>query len=278
MSTLTTERPAARPATGLAPADDHRVTLARVVRSEWTKLRSLRSNWITVGVALTLTIGITLLLMLFLVEDLPAGEQIDPMEAVFLGLAAMVFTIFTLSVLGALQMSGEYGTGMIRASLTAVPRRLPVLLAKTIVLVAAMVPVALIAAFGSYAVTVTVLGDHTDLSLADPGVARMIFGAAGAAVLFGVIGLAVAAITRNTAAAITVLAGVLFVAPPLLPLLPAALQRNLVPYLPESAGRAMYAVAAEPPQLSPGAGTIVLLATTLVLLGIGGAFLARRDA
>ena len=106
-----------------------RVTQARVVVSEWTKLRTLRSTMWSLGVATVLTIGFPCLFAALTSShwgSMSPGDRADrhPLDIALVGVNVSQLAI---GVLGVLVITGEYSTGMIRASLTAVPKRLPVL-------------------------------------------------------------------------------------------------------------------------------------------------------
>ena len=263
------------------PAD--RVTLGRVTRSEWTKLHTLRSTWITLGAAALLTVGLSGAFGYGYNGAIQAGE-VQPSTAEGLDVAFLALDLYALviGVFGVLQMSGEYGSGMIRASLAAVPRRLPVLWAKALVLVAATGVLSLAVCLASFLVSQAFAGSH-GAALGDPGVARAILGAAAYPVAMGLLGLGLGAILRHTATTITV-----FVAAQLLiaALLPAALSEKLedtvMPYVPVIAAQAMYALEPSGPfpfkLLSPGAAAAVLAAYVTAVLAGGAALLWRRDA
>jgi ABC-2 type transport system permease protein len=269
-----------------AIADHHpayRVTLGRVIRSEWTKLRSLRSTWITLGAGALLTVGLSAAFGYGYNGAIQAGEvqptTAEGLDAAFLGLDLYALVI---GVFGLLQMSGEYGSGMIRASLAAVPRRLPVLWAKALILLVVTGVLSLVVCLASFLVSQAFVGSH-GAALGDPGVPRAILGAAAYPVAMGLLGLGLGAILRHTATTITV-----FVAAQLLiaALLPAALSEKLkdtvMPYVPVVAAQAMYAL--EPSGsfpfklLSPGAAAAVLAAYVIAVLAGGAALLWRRDA
>jgi ABC-2 type transport system permease protein len=269
-----------------AIADHHhrpayRVTMGGVIRSEWTKLRTLRSTWITLGAAALLTVGLSAAFGYGYHGAIQAGEvqpsTAEGLDAAFLGLDLYALVI---GVFGILQMSGEYGSGLIRASLAAVPRRLPVLWAKALVLVAVTGVLSLVVCLASFLVSQAFAGSH-GAALNDPGVARAILGASAYPVAMGLLGLGLGVILRHTATAITVYVAALLVAPALLEAaLSKSLEDTVIPYVPVVAGQAMYALEPGGPfkMLSAGAGGAVLAAYVLVLLACGAALLRRRDA
>src|SRR3954469_9266655 len=155
--------------------------------------------------------------------SMSANERADrhPLD---IALAGVNVSQLAIAVLGVLVITGEYSTGMIRASFTAVPKRLPVLWAKTGVFAVTafllMLPPVLIAFFASQAI----LSRHhiLQISFGHGGVARAVVGGAVYLMLVGVFALALAAIAPNAAGGIAAFAGLFFVIPPLLNILPAS--------------------------------------------------------
>jgi ABC-2 type transport system permease protein len=259
----------------------YRVTLGRVIRSEWTKLRSLRSTWITLGAAALLTVGLSGAFGYGYNGAIQAGE-VQPSTAEGLDVAFLALDLYALviGVFGVLQMSGEYGSGMIRASLAAVPRRLPLLCAKALVLVAVIGVLSLAVCLASFLVSQAFAGSH-GAALGDPGVPRAVLGAAAYPVAMGLLGLGLGTILRHTASALTVFVATLLVVPALLPAaLSKAAEDTVMPYVPVVAAQAMYALEPDGPfkMLSPGAGGAVLAAYVVAVLAGGAALLRRRDA
>jgi ABC-2 type transport system permease protein len=255
-----------------------RVTLPRVIRSEWTKLRGLRSSWIVLGVTALILVGFGGLVGWV---QHRAGSPPTGSAAVGGALLGVDLLSLVVGVFGVLQMSGEYHSGLIRASLAAVPRRLPVLWAKAVVLVAATGPVMVAACLGALLANRAFLGADGP-SLADPVVLRAAFGAAAAAVAMGLLGLGLGALLRHTAAAITTLVTATLVIPALLPVvLPDPVGDRVPPYIITAAAQAMYAVdGGKNPfkMLSPAAGAVVTLVWVTAALVAAGALLHRRDA
>jgi ABC-2 type transport system permease protein len=259
----------------------YRVTLGGVIRSEWTKLYSLRSTWITLAAAALLTVGLSAAFGYGYHGAIQAGE-VQPTTAEGLDVAFLALDLYALviGVFGVLQMSGEYGSGMIRASLAAVPRRLPLLWAKALLLVAVTGVLSLAVCLASFLVSQRFAGSH-GASLGDPGVARAILGAAAYPVAMGLLGLGLAAILRHTATTITVFVATLLLVPALLPAaLSQKLEDTVMPYVPVFAGQAMYALPPNGPfkLLSAGAGAAVLAGYVLAVLAGGAALLRSRDA
>jgi ABC-2 type transport system permease protein len=260
-----------------------KVTQARVAVSEWTKLRSLRSTRWSLLVATVLTIGLPLLFATIISTRWPhlgpnerADHERHPLE---ISLAGVNVSQLAIAVLGVLVITGEYSTGMIRASLLAVPKRLPVLWAKTAVFAVVtfllMLPSVLIAFVGSQAI----LRHHHILkvSFSHPGVARSVIGGAVFLMLVGVFALAIGAIVRNTAGGIATFAAIFFVFPPLLNILPTSWNNAISPYLPDSAGRSVFALTHDSHSLAPGPGLALFVGYCVVALLLAAVLLDRRD-
>ncbi|MGN9910633.1 ABC transporter permease subunit [Phytohabitans sp. LJ34] len=258
------------------------ITFPRVLSSEWGKLVSLRSTWITLGAAAVLAVGLAGAIG-YGVHHAVEGDDPPPALSEAVGSAFLPIDFFALvfGVFGVLQMTGEYGSGLIRATLTAVPRRWPVAVAKAVVQTAVTLPVMAVTALGSFLVCQAFLGDD-GASLGDPGVPGAIVGAAFSPVLVGLIGLGVGMALRHTAGAITTLVAALFIIPVLLgPALPGDMEENAMKYVPTVAGQAMYSVGGggQPFEtLSPGASAAVMVGWAALLLTGGVALLLRRDA
>lgn len=259
----------------------YRVTMRRVVRSEWTKLRSVRSTWIVLAAAALLTVGLAAAFGYGYGQQIRSGEvqpsTAEAVSAAFLGLDLFALIV---GVFGVMRMTGEYGSGLIRASLMAVPRRLPVLCAKALALAAVTAAVAAVVCLASLPVSQALAGGH-GVGLGEEGVPRALLGAVAYPVAMGLLGLGTGAILRHTAAAITVFVTTLLVIPALLPAaLSERAQDAVVKYLPVVAAQSLYNLGDSGPTklLAPGAGGAVLAGYVIVLLAGGAALLQRRDA
>jgi ABC-type transport system involved in multi-copper enzyme maturation permease subunit len=262
------------------PAAVGRVTQRRVARSEWTKLQSLRSTRWTLLASLSLLIGIGLLACIVFETRWPhlsAQDRHDfhPLEA---NLAGVNFAQLAIGVLGVLAITAEYSTGMIRSSFSAVPKRLPVLWGKLLVFAAVAfaisLPAILIVFFAGQAV---LAGQHINIGISDPGVLRALFGAALFLTVMGIFGLGLGAIIRSTAGGIAALAGIIFVLPPVVGLLPTSVATSIEPYLPSSAGNAVWTITPDPSALAPWAGFGVFCAYAALSVAIAAVLMVRRD-
>lgn len=263
----------ARPATAMAGP----VTQVRVVRSEWVKLRALRSTWSCMLVAVLLIVGVGAVFAGGKPYRVSAAHPAA--YAVSVSLFGILVAQLVIGALGVLVFSGEYGTGMIRASLAVVPSRWPVLWAKLIVLAGLVLPVTLLAAGAEFFVATAIQSARgaSAISLADPGVLRTVVGASLYLTVAAFIGLALGSLLRKTAAGLSAFAAVFFVGPIVVPHLPNAVA-GIAPYLPSSAGGALWGqpLAAHP--LSPWTGFALLCGYAAVLIGLAAWQLRRRDA
>jgi ABC-type transport system involved in multi-copper enzyme maturation permease subunit len=256
------------------------VTQVRVVRSEWTKLRALRSTWWCGLLAVVLIVGLGAAIA---GSGTPYRVSAGNSAAggVSVSLAGVVIAQLVLGVLGVLLFSGEYATGMIRATLAVVPSRLPVLWAKLIVLVGLVLPVSLLAGVAEFFVATALESSRggSAISLTDPGVLREVIGASVYLAVIAVIGLALGALLRRTAAGLSVFVAVFFVVPIVAAYLPHSIT-GFVPYLPSNAGGALWGAGKlfGGHQLGPWNGFAVLCGYAVVLTGLAAWRLRRRDA
>ncbi|MGH3067354.1 MAG: ABC transporter permease [Streptosporangiaceae bacterium] len=154
-----------------------KVTQGRVLRSEFTKFSSLRSTVYTLLVAVVLMIGIGALFSAVTASQYHTFSAADKasFDATGISLAGVSFAVVAFGVLGVLMMSGEYSTGMIRSSLSVVPRRLPVLWAKLAVFTGMIFSISLVASFISFFFGQALLGSHhLNVALSAPGALRSV--------------------------------------------------------------------------------------------------------
>ena len=259
---------------------DARVTQGRVLLSEWTKFRSLRSTVWTLLVAIVLTIGFA---ALFCAVTNAQWNKLDPgdrlsFNPVSTSLNGVAFSQLAIGVLGVLFMSGEYSTGMIRSSLTAVPRRFPVLWAKVGIFALVVGVLSIVTAFISFFLGQALLGTHHG-SLGDSGALRMVVGSGLYVTVAGIVAIALGGLMRNTAAGISTFVAVFFVLPPVLTLLPDNWTRHFAQYLPAAAGQSLWSTNGHVDNpWSPWVGFLVLCVWAAVLLGFAALRLRRTDA
>src|SRR5580700_6752900 len=181
-----------------------RYRFRHLARMEWIKLRSLRSTGLTLAIAVAASAGIAL----------ATGSRSTTSGGMFVGntLVGMLIGVLLIGVVGVLAMTSEYTSGTIRATFAAAPRRLRVLAAKAAVVGAVALITGEAAAFLSFfAGCMTLRHGITAPALSQPGVLRAIVLTGASLSLAGLFGLGIGTVIRHTAAAITVVAGVVFV-------------------------------------------------------------------
>jgi ABC-2 type transport system permease protein len=249
-----------------------RYRFPQVARMEWIKLRSLRSTWWVLAATVAGAVGIAVAVGAN-TEDAAGDLTNNALAGISLGL-------LLVGVLGVLAMTGEYSSGMIRATLAAIPNRPLVLAAKAAVFGALALAAGEVAGFiAFFAGGAALPADVPAPTLGQPGVLRAVVLSGAGYCLIGVIGLGLGAIIRHTPAAIAVLVGGVYVAAqfvavltrPLMPYLPVSIVANsLTTVRPLADGQVRF--------LGPWAGLAVLCLYAAVTLGAGAWLLARRDA
>jgi ABC-2 type transport system permease protein len=258
-----------------------RVTQARVARSEWTKLWSLRSTRWSLLLAVVAMTGLGIV---FGAVQMAHWSQMSPhdratFDPVDTSLGGWHIAQLAVGVLGVLVISGEYSTGMIRSTFGAVPHRLPVLWAKAAVygavVFALMLPSALVAFFVSQAI---LKQHHVETTIGAPHVLRAVIGCALFLTITGLLGLALGSLVRNTAGGIATFAGVMFVLPGISAILPNSWGDAVDPYLPLSAGTAILSIHPDPSALAPWTGLLLYLGYAAFAMLAAAVLLVRRDA
>ncbi|WP_230209078.1 ABC transporter permease subunit [Nostocoides sp. HKS02] len=194
-------------------------------------------------------------------------------------LAGVFLAQLAIGVLGVLFVTGEYATGMIRATLAAVPTRLPVLWAKAIVFAAVTLVLTVPSTLAAFLIGQSIFtSKHLQASVGDPGVLRAVVGAALYLTVVGLLGLALGAVLRNTAGGISTLFGLLFVLPIIVRFLPSSWADPISRYLPNAAGEAITHVHTDPTGLAPWTGFALFCGYTAVVMAAAAVTLRRRDA
>jgi energy-coupling factor transporter ATP-binding protein EcfA2 len=268
---MTTTDLARRPASG--PAD--------VLRCEWTKLRTVRSTWWSLLAVLAGMIAIGLLICASIAarwDQLPEATRasFDPTLRSLSGLfAAQLAT----GVLGVLAITSEYATGMIRATLTAVPRRRTVLAAKAAVLTVLAFVVSTVACAAAFLVGQAILAAKgIGVSITSPGELRAVIGAGLYLTVLALLGLGLGAVLRHTTGAISAFTGLVLILPLLVTPLPSPWGHDITKYLPANAGQAILNIHPTPGSLAPWTGFAVLCAWVLAALATAAWLINRRDA
>ena len=253
------------------------VTLPRVLRSEALKFVSLRSTIAILVAAVIGMIGIGLLVA-YNTRDL--GSNLDANDLVpSATLQGYYLGQLLIGSLGVLFVSSEYGTGMIRSTLAAVPTRLPVLLAKTIVVaVVAAVTMIVVSVVAFLAAQALLSQYRPGFSLTDPGVLRVVLGTGVYLTLVGLLGSAIGWIVRNTPGAIVTYIAVILVVPLLVGNVLGSAGKHIAEYLPTNAGAAFSTTIPDGLSLNPWPGLLVMVAWVVGALVLAAGVLTRRDA
>jgi ABC-2 type transport system permease protein len=250
-----------------------RYRFRHVARMEWVKLASLRSTWATLGITIAAAAGIAALAA--------AGTKTTPSQDLTNSMMTGMFAgVLLAGVLGVLAVTSEYTSGTIRATVAAAPRRPLVLAAKAAVFGIVTLITGQAAAFLAFFAGRTALGHGIAApALGQPGVLRTIVLSGASLALIGLLGLGLGAIIRHTAAAVTVLAGIVYAGE----LFIGQLDRTIDAYLPayivgDTLGGRTCGPGAVGCPLPAWAAMSVLAAYAAAALLIGGCILAWRDA
>ncbi len=258
-----------------------RVTQRRVILSEWTKFRSLRSTRYTLLATVGLTVGLAVAAALLVVSQWGTMTPVDKatFQPLNVSLVGANIGVMVIGVLGVLMMTSEFSTGLVNSTFAAVPKRLPVLWGKAIVyFVIAMtvtVPAMLIAFFATQAI---LSGNHVQIGFGHSGVPRAVLGSALYLTIGGLLGIGLGGIFRSTAAAVTSLTVIIFVMPVLVFILPAGMSNSIRPYLPGNAGQAIMSIVPQAHTLAPWVGLGVFAAYAFAAIAGAAILLVRRDA
>jgi ABC-2 type transport system permease protein len=256
---------------------EYRPTFARVVRSEWIKLRSLRSTaWVAV-----LTVGIMAAFAGLFAWAVVSFPDAVPTSA---GVVVVGYPIaqLAISVLGVLVITGEYATGSFRSTLAAEPRRLRVVASKALVLLGSAFVVALLGVALSAAVAIPVMQAGGIEVRFDADDVRALIGAVLYLTISAWFAYGIGLLVKNTAAAITTVVGILFILPIIVQLIAATTGadwlQDLYSYLPAPAGSAVVSGGTLGfAGLEPWIGFAVFGGYTAVALVAGTTAFARRD-
>jgi ABC-type transport system involved in multi-copper enzyme maturation permease subunit len=283
MSTTTlTQDLDVRPSTHVR-VDAPRTSLARVVRSEWIKLRSLRSTWVMLGALFASIVAFGLIASAVASGSVttqgggPGFAGASPVDTV---LSGANFGILIVAVMGVLVGAREYSSGLIRTSIAAVPRRWPILAGKLVTFLAVLVPTVAVSVLISFFTGTAILTSAgvASVTWSTVGVSGAVLGTIGYLVGIGVIGLCLGMLLRSVGAGLGVLIGGILFLPTLASALLPDSWDSVLKYLPSNAGLSFTSVASVDSMLSYGAGLAVFVAW--VALAVGGAAVAllTRDA
>ena len=281
--------------TTLTSAPRSGVSFGGILHSEWIKLMSLRSTIWCYAIIVFLTVVLSLIFgsSIYIEGGMPLDHDTQQTFAVQAATLSVGINQLVIAVLGALVITGEYGTGMIRSTLTAVPARLPALFGKIVVFGVVTFVISLVAIVLSALLSTPLLANNgIEADLTDPAYWGALVGAAGFLALSGILATAIGTIVRNSAGAIAIVLGLILVLPTIVQVFAlitaAEWVANLSAYMPSNAGSRMYAYVSENAVpdpfglggvvLEPWQGALVLLAWVAGLLALASVLLKRRDA
>jgi ABC-2 type transport system permease protein len=263
------------------PAAFRAATFGDVLRSEWTKLRSLRSTFWALAVTVVLGIGLGALISAVSAHGYAKFSPSEKLSWDPTGVsgAGMYIAQLAIAVLGVLCMTSEYSSGMIRTSLIVVPKRGRVLAAKSLVFAAVTFVVGEVTLFVAFFVGQALISGHAPHAvLGDPGVARALVGGGLYLAALAVLSVAAGTLLRRPAAAITCMVAVLFVLPGVAQALPDSWQNPITEFWPTQAGSQITSVYHAAHTLQPWPGFGVMCLFTAIVYAIAWALLDRWDA
>jgi ABC-2 type transport system permease protein len=246
--------------------------LPNLLRSEWAKVRSVRSSYWTLAAAVAAMIGYGAIN-----SASHAGARPGSFDPILMSLSGVLLAQLAIGVLGVLVITTEYSTGMIRSTFAAAPQRHSVIIAKAGVIGAAAFTVGTVASLIAFLSGQAIMGAN-GVSLASPGALRSVIGIGLYLGLLSIFAVALGTIIRRSAGAIAALVGLILILPALLLTLPASLQDTVVKFLPGNAGQAIFTTGQDTSTLSPWAGLAVFALYAAAALALALAILRRRDA
>ena len=277
----------AAPNVNSLPSSVSKVTVGSALRSEFTKIRSVRSTYWTLLVMIVLTVGLGAVASYGTTKS-NQGPYFDPASW---SLGGLVLTQLVIGVLGTLVITSEYSTGMIRTSLAALPQRGLLVGAKVAVFAAVAFVTGLISSFASFFVGQAIMSPHhTNTTLSHPGVLRTVIGGALFVTVCGLLALGIGLLIRHTTGAVSAVAALLFVLPLLGNLLPHSLQNDVNKWLPTVAGAQIWTAVHPPHQNSasplgtgglmfaPWTGFAVFCGYAAIAVAAGLILFRKRDA
>lgn len=276
-TSLASTRSEGRPDVWQSTVESRPVSLTGAMRAEWVKFRSLKSSWLLLAATV---VGMIVLAFVIAWNTRDPSPGID-LEDVIASSTLQGFHLgeLLLGALGVLVVTAEYSSGTIRTTLVALPRRLPVLWAKLLVVTPIVVVTMLVTVLAAFLGSQALLGQYREaFSLSDPGALRAVVGTAlylGALTAFGA---AIGWIVRSTPGALVTYLGLVLVLPGITGLLLGSFGQSVSKYLPTEAGTSLITSVQLPDLLTPTQGALVLLAWVAGSLAVAAVILRRRDA
>ncbi|HEV3171499.1 MAG TPA: ABC transporter permease [Actinocrinis sp.] len=261
----------------------HQPGFTDLLRSEWTKFKTLRSTWWSLGTMIAVSLGVSIAATSAFTatyDNLGAADK-TRFQNDTIGLLLQPGSQFgqlAIAVLGVLLIASEFSTGMIRSTVLAAPRRTPVLAAKAVVLGAVVFVLAEAIAWANFFIGSAIVRKHATVTLSTPGTLRAILGFGLVMSLTAIIALAIGALMRHTAGAISVALGTSLVVPGLLGLIPGSVGQHLSQAMPESAGQLIMDRTLDPgTPYGQWGGLAIIVAWTVGLMALAFISIKRRD-
>ena len=270
------------PATSVAPdlpRSAGRVTLAGALRSEFTKIRSVRSTYWTLLAMFVVVVGFGALASAGAAHG-PHGPFFDPTRQ---SLAGLYIGQLIIGVLGVLVISSEYSTGMIRTTLTTNPHRGVMIAAKGIVFTVVALVTSLVTAFAAFFLGQALMSsDHISTTIGSPNVLRAVIGGALFLTACGVLAFGLGLLIRHSAGGIGAVVGLLFVVTILVNFLPQSWQNHVDKWIPALAGGQLWMTTPNPPGNTPMYGPwpsfAILCGYAAIAVAAAVILFRRRDA
>lgn len=244
-----------------------RVSFARLVRSEYIKLRTLRSTWVLLITTLVILAGISALFAFAGHQAAGTKASMPPKLLHTLPVVGLTFGQLVVASFGAVMIGGEYSSGMVRSTMTAAPRRLPALWAKVVVLAITSVVLGVVSGAVGWAVSQPILSvKNLDFPLTTDGVPGIILGLGLYLMCAALMGMAIGFLLRNSAGAIVTTIALLLIVPIIFQAIPLDVLNDMTPYLPSQAGQEMTQISTSGDKFNQWQGGLLMGAWTLVLL------------
>jgi ABC-2 type transport system permease protein len=276
------------------PATAGNASFAGALRSEFTKIRSVRSTYWTLLALVVVTVGLGALSSWSATRN-PHGPDFDPTMR---SLGGLYFSQLVIAVLGVIVITSEYSTGMIRTTLTTMPRRGTMIAAKATVFGLLSFVTGLITCFASFFLGQELMSGHhsftgfnngqpvvspghLNATLGQPHVLRAVIGGALFLTACGMLAFGIGLLVRHTAAGISIMVALLFVVTILVNLLPSSWQNDVVRWMPADAGTQIWTTVPNqgPPNLfDPWNGFAVFCGYAVIALVAGVILFRKRDA
>jgi len=274
----TTTAPAASVPLDL-PRSAGRVTFAGALRSEFTKIRSVRSTYWALLAMFVVVVGFGALASTGAAHG-PHGPYFDPTRQ---SLAGLYIGQLIIGVLGVLVISSEYSTGMIRATLTTNPHRGVMIAAKGVVFTAVALVTSLVTSFAAFFLGQALMSsDHISTTIGSPNVLRAVIGGALFLTACGVLAFGLGLLIRHSAGGIGAMVGLLFVVTILVNFLPQSWQNHVDKWIPALAGGQLWMTRPTPPgnspMFGPWASFVVLCGYAAIATAVAVILFRKRDA